>query len=67
MPYDSPAGNNDKFLGVLPGQTFGVDTTVELYVECVGPTLGGNDFEAYVPGNAVNFFYEVQASAPNCN
>ncbi len=66
MPYDSPAGNNDKFLGVLPGQVFGTDTTVEFYVMCVGPTAQGNDFEAYVPGNKVNFFWEVQGGGPTC-
>ncbi len=68
MPYDSPAGNNDRFLGVLPGQVFGADTTVEFYVLCVGPTAQpGNDFEAYVPGAGINFFWEVQAAGPTCN
>ena len=68
MPYDSPMGNNDKFLGVLPGQVFGADTTVEFYVMCVGPTAQpGNDFEAYVPGAAINFFWEVQGGGPTCN
>ncbi len=67
MPYDSPQGNNDKFLGVLPGQVFGADTTVEFYVMCVGPTAQGNDFEAYVPGNKVNFFWNVQGGGPTCN
>ncbi len=66
MPYDSPAGNNDKFLGVLPGQVFGADATVEFYVRCVGPTaLQGNDFEAFVPGAGINFYWGVEG--PTCN
>ena len=66
MPYDSPAGNNDKFLGVLPGQVFAAATTVEFYLRCVGPTAQqGNDFEAFVPGAGINFFWEVQG--PTCS
>jgi len=55
MPYLAPQGNNDQFQGTLPGATYGIDVTVELYFTCTGP-LPGDSFEIYVPGSGINFY-----------
>jgi hypothetical protein len=61
MTYDGPAGNNDAFSGVIPGTIALQGVHVQYYVRAYGPTAGGNDFEAYVPGAFVNFFFDVAA------
>jgi hypothetical protein len=66
MPYDGADGNNDRFLGVIPGAVYGADTEVSFEVVCYGPTAYGNTFEVTVPGHDgsdVYFYWDVR---PDC-
>ena len=62
MVYIGADGNNDVFGETIPGEYFGDDGAVEFYFECYGPLPNNDDFLVYVPGDFVNFFWNVEGA-----